>query len=318
MITIGFSSHHVEALPFVRQQMEHHQVIVLEEPPSTGFSAMLRGDISISDYMMELDTSFPEFQGQLCELMRELYHEGRRIIQVEPYLEQLLQIHELFAAGKKPDDVMQVPNLSEVYKAEKRATGALIAYYARSTSAPFDIVVRAVKEFARADASRLALRERLRAKAIASLVSPGDMMYVEAGYIHYPLYPYLRNEIGGRTQVRPLFLLSPVYKKIGAKRRNLGPGDILTLHYAFHNDLQQERADLLAARSLIYIKLVQKEELLSGTSEAPHSENIVRVNNLVDRLQFHQCGELFERIRLAKTERAIELANSYVSQLNGV
>jgi len=33
MITIGFSSHHTEVLPYARQQMQQHRIVALEEPP---------------------------------------------------------------------------------------------------------------------------------------------------------------------------------------------------------------------------------------------------------------------------------------------
>jgi hypothetical protein len=97
----------------------------------------------------------------------------------------------------------------------------------------------------------------------------------------------------------------------------MGPGDILTLHYAFHDGLQEDLANLLAARSLIYIKLIRKEELIPGNSEAPHAEDEVKVNRLVDRLNFNHCKELFEQIRLAKQEGAVELAEKYVGKLAG-
>ena len=317
MITIGFSSHHVEALPYMREQMERHQVVILEEPTSSRFGEMLNGSLPVSDYILELDSGFPEFDRQLCILLRHLHCRGQRVIQVEPYLARLLQVHELFAMGKTPDDVVRRPELKEVYLAEKHATGALISFYAKSTSAPFEEVVEAVKTFARADASRLAFRERLRAKAIASLVNPAESMYVESGYIHYPLYRYLCKEIGGSENVRVVFLLARVVKKLGGKRRNMGPGDVLTLHYALHNKLTDAVANRLAARSLIYIKLIQKEELLPGASEAPHAEDEVKVNRLVDRLNFKQCGEIFKKIRLLKREDALRLAEGYGMELSG-
>jgi hypothetical protein len=315
MITIGFSSHHLEALPYIREHMERHQAIVLEEPPSPHLQAMLDGSITINDYIMEFDSGFPEFDRQMSVLLRELHRAGARIIQVEPYLEKLLQIHELFADGKTADEVSREPEFKNVYEAEKRATGALIAYYAQSMEAPFTAVVEGVKDFARADAKRLTLRERLRAKAISSLHRSNETMYVEAGYIHYPLYRYLRRELGNRHKIRVAYLLAPVIKKLQGKRRNMGPGDILTLHYAFHGRLREELANMLAARSLIYIKLIEKEEIIPGKSETPHAEDEVRVNRLVDQLNFNQCRELFERIRLSKRAEVVELAQEYVKKL---
>ena len=315
MITIGFSSHHVEALPFAREQMERHQTIILEEPPSPSFARMLEGAIPLDDYLLELDSGFPEFDRQMHRLLLEFYRQGKRILQVEPYLERLLQIHELFVQGETPDSVLAMTELREVYLAEKQATGALLAFYALSMKGPFEEVVEAVKCFARADAMRLLLRERLRARAIAEFVRPGDFTYVEAGYIHYPLYRFLRQEIRERQEIRVVFLLEPMVRKLGGKRRNLGPGDILTLRYAFDNKLPDASARLLAARSLIYIKLINKEELLPGESEAPHSEDEVMVNRLVDNLDFEQCRGLFDRIRLADRRKAFELTRNYIEAI---
>jgi len=315
MITIGFSSHQLEALPFIHSQMERHQVIVLEEPPSPNFSGMLQSTISIDDYMMELESGFPEFGRHMCGLLQEFHRQGKIIVQVEPYLERLLHIHELLASGKTAEEISRRVEFREVYEAEKRATGALISYYSVSTVGAFSAVVDAVKTFARADALRLTLRERLRAKAIGSLYRPGEPMYVEAGYIHYPLYRYLRQKMGKGQEIKVVYPLAPVIRKLKGKRRNMGPGDILTLHYALHNNAKEEMADLLAARSLIYIKLIAKEELFPEKSGTPHIQNEIEVNRLVDQLNFNQCGELFQRIRLSKRQQAVELAQEYVRSI---
>ena len=106
-------------------------------------------------------------------------------------------------------------------------------------------------------------------------------------------------------------------RKLGAKRRNLGPGDLLTFLYTFHANLSQPTADLLAARSVISAKLIQKEELLPGPSPAPHSEDQLRINHLVDRLTFQDCGKLFEQVRFARRERTLELVTGYLEQISG-
>ncbi len=312
MITIGFSSHHAEALPYARLEMEQHHIIVLEEAPLPEFLDMLDGRVSIDEYMMALDSGFPGFERLMCALLRELHSKGRQIIQVEPYLETLLQIHELLSDGKTPEDIVKDPRLRSVYEAEKRATGALLDYYAHSLRAPFHGVVKAVQAFARADADRLVMRERLRAQAIKPLTSHGVNIYVEAGYIHYPLYHYLKKVVGRAQRIRVVYLLEPVVRRLKGRRRNMGPGDILTLRYALHGGLPEDLADLLAARSLIYIKLLQKDELLPGDSDAPHSEDEARVNRVVDSLNLEDCQVLFDQIRLAKRERAIRVVEEYL------
>ena len=97
-------------------------------------------------------------------------------------------------------------------------------------------------------------------------------------------------------KVRVIFLLEPVIRELNGKRRNFGPGDILTLRYALNRHPSQALADLLAARSLISIKLIETEELPPGASPAPHAEGEIRVGRIVDQLSFDDCENLFNTI----------------------
>lgn len=108
--------------------------------------------------------------------------------------------------------------------------------------------------------------------------------------------------------------LAPEVRRLGGKRRNTGPGDILTLHHAPHGRLSENVADLLAARSLIYVKLIKKDELLPGDSNAPHSEDEASVNRVVDRLSIEDCRALFGKMRLAKGESAHQVLTAYLAQ----
>jgi hypothetical protein len=292
--------------------MERHRWVVLENEPSPDFDAMLRGETSIDSYLSGLETEFPEFERRLANHLRELHRSGKRIVQVEPFLEKLSFIHDLFGGGKTPDDVLGHPELREVYLAEKGATGALIMYYARSRHAAFEDVVESVKAFARADACRLVLRDRLRARAIASLVRPGEETYVEAGYVHQRLCQFLRRELKGREVVRVVSLLAPLFERLIGKRGDLGPGDRLTLYYASMRRPNETLMNLLAARSLVHVKLVSKEEIIPG--EGSHVDEEVRANRLVDRLEYEHCRKLFGQIRDEPSKRALEFVQAYVSK----
>jgi hypothetical protein len=310
MITIGLSTHRVESLPFILEHMQRHRRIVLENEPSHDLDAMLREESSIEEYVSGLETEFPEFERRLANHLQELHRSGKRIVQVEPFLEKLARIHDLFEAGKTPDDVLGHAELREVYLAEKNATGALITYYARSRHARFEDVVESVKAFARADAHRLVLRDRLRARAIAALARPGDETYVEAGTIHQRLCHFLRRELDGRDEVRAVHLLAPLFERFGGKRDEMTPGDRLTLYYASMSKPNEALMTLLAARSLVHIKLIRKEELLPG--DGSHVEDEVVANRLVERLEFHHCRELFDPIRDAPRARALESVQAYL------
>lgn len=311
-VTIGFAPHYLEAIPMLIAQMRESDTIILEEPQTPGFLEMLRGEMTVEAYLLQVDASFPLFSKSLCFELQKLFVQGKRIIQLEPYLDCLVQIHELFAEGKTPDSVLSLDGLRDVYLAEKEATGALIAFYALSMKEDFRAVTDAVKVFAQKDAHRIRMRDVMRAKAIAKLAASGERLFVEAGYIHYGLYHFLTKQIGQHLRVQSVFLLQPVIDTFKAKQRNIGPGDVLTLWYVLHDAIPADRADLLAARSLIAVQLVAKEELQPDHS-FPHCEDDAMVNALVSSLDYEQCRQLYQRIRGVPRNAALRYARQFVA-----
>ncbi|MBW1990770.1 MAG: hypothetical protein JRI59_01300 [Deltaproteobacteria bacterium] len=278
-ITIGFSSHRLEVLPEARRVMENHDAIVLEEAPEPDFPRVLAGEMGIEEYLADKDLEFPRYSRAQLHLLRDLVREGKRIFQSEPYLERLIRIHELLARGLTRPEVESRPGLKVVYEAEARASAALLAFYTRAHSAPFPRVVAAVRDFAQADAARFRLRDELRARDLLPFLRNFPRLYVEAGYIHLFLLKKLRQLLAGRAGLRPVFLLAAPSRQALGRPRPLGPGDLLTLFYIFGLKVKKEKEDLLAARSLIYIKLLGKEELAPdpggagprpGPAHAPH------------------------------------------------
>ena len=82
--------------------MSRHDAIFFEEPPAAGFKKMLAGDLKLDEYMLPLEYEFPEFSAKMCDLLKALKTEGKRIFQVEPFLEILMGVHDFFAAGHGP------------------------------------------------------------------------------------------------------------------------------------------------------------------------------------------------------------------------
>jgi hypothetical protein len=116
------------------------------------------------------------------------------------------------------------------------------------------------------------LRDKLRAQEIERLVTPFSSVYVEAGEIHIALFKELRKLFPSEVSIKPYFLMESVYKTLSGKRHLFGPGDILTLYYIFHPHLESPLLDLLASRSLIYSKLLEKEEMISSLDPIPIPE----------------------------------------------
>lgn len=104
-ITVGLSVHRPEMIPFIADCMRRHDAIFLEEPTTAGFDQMLEGTLAINEYLRQLDLEFPAFSRDMCELLRTLKANGKKIFQVEPFLDILLGIHEFFTEDHRPEEL---------------------------------------------------------------------------------------------------------------------------------------------------------------------------------------------------------------------
>jgi hypothetical protein len=273
---------------------------------------MLNKKISINAYVREADTEFPEFSSRHYKLLRRFHQKGKKIVQVEPYMEQLMRIHSLFSEGKKPSDILKIPGLSSVYETEKNATSALLHFYETSMKNAFQKVVEAVNKFARVDAERFRLRDTMRAKAIAKILSEDDRVYIEAGGMHIHLEKILKKILRKKYHINTTFLLEPVIRKMTGKSDLLPPGDLLTINYIFNKKNHDSSKTLLAARSIIYIKFLVTEEMLPSRKEKyPHLKDEIKATELVQGLTIKQCEDLFGQIRFQNRQKALETLYRY-------
>jgi hypothetical protein len=314
LITIGFSTHRPETLPFAARHMQQHDAILLEEAATPAFVEMLQGQVSISDYLRDTDFEFIEFSRLSCELFRTLYQDGKHLFQVDPYMTCLNEIHDLFGNGGKPHDIDPGSSQGHVYAAERNWTARLLAYYEGCLIEPFDEVVKLVKRFAHEDAARGRLRDRMRAAAIMDIVPVFSAVYIEAGTLHLPLINQLAAMLPASYRIRPVFVMAPVVRQLCERRQTLGPGDKLTLHYSYRPDYAASRADLLAARSLIHSKIQTKLEMLGAADEFPHTRDEVETISLVERLSYTDCKALYAQLKHATTREALALVRYYLGR----
>jgi len=312
-LCLGFTSYRPETLPLARRAMEGHEAVLLEEPHTPGFDEMLSGEMEIEKYLELSDYEFPEYARSSCHMIRELHEEGTVVRQVDPFMDELIGIHEFFISGGSPDEIRPGTITRQVYDAEREWTKRLLAFYKASRSSEFDRIVASVKAFARADAQRGRVRDSMRADKIAEILSDFQSVYVEAGYIHVPLMPDLLRRLPYDCRFISAHLLEPVLLRRTGKRRFLGPGDVLTLLYAFRPEREESRRDLLAARSLVYNKVMVKEEMSPDRhDEHPHTTDEIEAIELAASLGYEQCRELFFRLRSLSTPEAKALAREWV------
>jgi hypothetical protein len=314
-ITLGLSLHRPEMIPFLADWMQRHDAVVLEEPPADGFRQMLQGYLVVDDYLQELDVEYPAFSRAMCYLLRRLRAEGKKIFQVEPFLGILLGIHEFFAEGHHPEELDPNSIRYPVYLAERNATGALLAYYQTVMTGSFEESLEAIKRFARLDAARFRLRDSLRAQALTPLVEKYPSAFIEAGVMHYSLWRLLRRQMPLQKQVRLIFIADAALDTLGKKGHLFGPGDLLTLLYIFHSAAVQPRREaLLAARSLIYSKLVAKEESTEDLNSLPHLRDELACIQISRRLSTADCRKLFPLVRSATSADARQIVAEYLER----
>jgi hypothetical protein len=306
-IILGLGLHRPEMIPVMSEWMGSFDTILLEEPASPEFDLMLAGGISIDDYLMQQDLEYPVFSGQLCRLLQKLSAQKKTIQQVEPYLETLADIHDLFADGYGPADIVKKSVQHQVYVAEHNATGALLDFYDVSVSGTFGEIIDAVKHFAKMDAARFRLRDTLRAKALISWMENHSSVFIEAGLIHFPLHRLLRQYLPAPTRLRTVFLADAPLKSKGIRGRLYGPGDQLTLLYVFHPRLKwPDREALLAARALVYNKLVDTHEH-EDSGHLTHLLDEQACIHVVEDLSLDDCGRLFSLIQKFGCQEALSM-----------
>lgn len=171
-------------------------------------------------------------------------------------------------------------------------------------SGSFDQTVAAVRRFARADAARFRLRDSLRAQEIARQAGGYRSIFVEAGMIHLYLWQQLRRKLKDRFRVQPVFLDRAAMGLPNPHQHTYSPGDQLTLAYVFHPGLSSEKWEsLMAARSIIYSKIIRKEEHVSDDVAFFHLTDEIDCIRTVRMLSFTECRTLYSLTRHAGTEK---------------
>ena len=313
-VTLCFSTHRPETLDLTTRVMREHDLIVLEEPVHPDFGAVLNQKIELESYVAELDTEYPAFTLGQYQALQRLHGSGIAIMQVEPYLDHLLEIQFFLADDHRPDEIEEGTVAHAVYCAERAATGRLIEYYQQVQKDDFGNILSSMNSFAQADAARFVLRDTLRAATIGDLIGKGEKIYIEAGSIHLLLYSLLRTKLLQNVQLNRLSIEKEAMNMVKLSGTIFSPGDRLTLMYIYGRTLRKDLWQLLCARSLIYSKIIQKEEILAAERQFPHLENEVASITAVRALSLEDCETLYGQIKRLSVDDAAAVVEKRIKQ----
>jgi hypothetical protein len=276
-----------------------NEVIILEEP-GTNLVDLLKGRITIEEYIRNLNTTFPLFTKYQGEMLKRLYDLGKEILQIEPYLKNLERIYKAIE-NNEFEEVIKNPDVEAVREIEKRATEALIRYHEAFLHGDFDGVVEATINFTRADAERFRMRDYMRAKEIAKILKTGKLpskILMEAGQMHILLPEYLKKLLKEevRAVISTISLPERIAEKIGLELVP-NPGNELTRKYIIGEKVPENTEKLLAAKGLIYISLISKDEKMpTKENPYPHLTEEIEVSKFVNKLSYEDCKSKFEKI----------------------
>lgn len=297
--------------------MAESELIVLEEPPHPEFHRMLEGKQAIDDHLLELDIEYPLFTAEQYRLVRTFHRQGKKILQVEPFWQHLYQLQEYLADGYGPADIDQSSVAFQVYDHERLATGRLIAYYRAVRGTDYAKILRTMDLFARADAARFRLRDQLRSAEILQLLPGSGSVYVEAGAMHLLLNKFLSRQLTAMAdgwRLKTHFIELEAMRASGYRGNFIAPGDELTLAYMFGRKMTQARAALLCAQTLIYAKLVRKEEMSGDRESFPHTKNDLETSQLARMFDLQTCRKLFFALRPLGRAEAVEYVKNYLAR----
>ena len=295
-LTLGFTVFRPETAPFAAKAMAGHDLIVLEEPRTPGFEEMLADELDVDEYLMLTDFEFPEYAKAQCRTLQSLHAAGAAVLQVHPWMDELVGIHEFFAAGNGPGDIPTGGRPWAVYSRERDWSAKLLAFYRAAGKRDFDAILEAVNDFAMADAAKISDMDKDRAAALKDVLPHNGRTYVECGSIHHDMV-FLMVRTLGHGQVRTIHLMEEVCLARYGRRRLIPPGDALTFRHLLGAPRNPAREKLLAARAMVYNRLMEKDETFESASGYPHMDAEATVLQIVDGLGLEQCRELFGRIR---------------------
>jgi len=263
---IIYNSPRVENLQFLKLEFSGFDTIILEEPRNDLFYDVLDGKISVDFYARKISTQYPLYTQKLMEMLKEL--RDRRIMQVEPYLEEVEKLRNL---GEGDDRVREM---------ERKVSALYIDYTESFLKADFEEVVEKILRLSKAEAERIVMRDEMRAKVLENW----DNAAVEAGINHFKL-----SEILDAESVR---IADIIAERIGTRYLE-SPEERILKAFIFDED---ENFALLAARNLVFITLLEKRETLPDfDGDYPHFVHEQKLVRFVEKLDYEKCKKLFYR-----------------------
>ncbi|MCX6776005.1 MAG: hypothetical protein NT130_04110 [Candidatus Micrarchaeota archaeon] len=261
-------------------------VIVVEGEKNPYFQKMIKGDITVDEYLRIWPYKFynPESGKRMLEFYKELYEKGAKVEQLNSGL--------------------HIGGLIQRMEADKVRISSIV-------NGDFEKEVDATVKVAKIEADFFKVEKRMRAEEIAEKIKTGEWngyILVEAGALHTRVKNILRGEL--REMENVSINSSYVHAEDAGKVFGRGVSEVydpmneLIRMYVYEKEPAgkklKEREKLLGARSAIFCEV-------SKTSKA---RDMFEATKLVNQLSYEECKKLFDKMHSNKMNE--ETAFRYV------
>jgi len=171
-----------------------------------------------------------------------------------------------------------------------------------------------MNSFAKADAARFVLRDSLRTEGIMEVLDGRKDTYIEAGSIHLLLYRLLAEKLSNEWHLHLHSIDREALQFLRQKGSLFSPGDNLTLLYICGRNISQKKWEMFCAQSLIYSKIIEKDESLGEVTKFPHTLNELESIAAVKQLSTETCEILFQQIKALSSENTADVVKTYLKR----
>lgn len=275
IVTIGFGTHR-DAKRWLKH-MKKADIILLEQTKLPGFKEMIRGKMSPKEFIkgarwdnMVRHNNFAFSKG-FYKGLQELNAKGKKIMPILPILPE---------------------NKSREFVSRLQASEGRI--YAAVSTGNFRGAILAIQEYSKTCNELNRIQDEGRAEWVAENIEHmPPRIFMKAGIAHVGLLNELKKKVYGRnTIVEPVYLdKAEAEKRFGKGTQKIFPQPLQLRRYLEREKISRPRANLLAARTLIY-------NLLENASERKSRPEKDYANvAFVDKLSEQECRAAFNILR---------------------
>ncbi len=274
--------------------------IIAELPYGELINEFLQGSLPVDDALLELELDYPFFTRELLLCLRRLKENGKDILLVDPYQEIAVDIKVKLFLRKGLEKLEQDLTARYIAMIELSISKILQEYEKARKDGDFDKLVELTIRYAKFDAERIRFKTELRVRKIIELINMKAVKFplvVHTHFLNRLIAQELQKRLGDKYEISEIDLYEIVQKRLNMASFE-HPGRKLTEVFLLHRNITREELQLLAAKTLLFVTLYPKHELLPTPTEPfPMLKKDFEISKMLSNVSnIEECKNLYQRL----------------------